>query len=213
MNGFLRGMLLAVLSGIALALAGCGGGGGSSNPPGASAPTVVVQPLPLPGPYAVSCSNVVQDFSRVDAGEDVNSYWEGNPSDNGMPRYATDLLADPGNTLIATVTAPQDSNLYGSFAGQEVAFVVLACYPTAVDNPFDNYSLPTGKVVPHAGRIGCAVICGPLGSLSGDCVFTWLHRQPDLQRLHFRGCPFRKLRVRCNRAVSRRPALFRPHDR
>ena len=149
MNGFLRGMLLAVLSGIALALAGCGGGGGSSNPPGASAPTVVVQPLPLPGPYAVACSNVVQDFSRVDAGEDVNSYWEGNPSDNGMPRYATDLLADPGNTLIATVTAPQDSNLYGSFAGKEVAFVVLACYPTAVDNPFDNYSLPTGKVVPH----------------------------------------------------------------
>jgi len=26
---------------------------------------------------------------------------------------------------------------------------VLACYPTTVDNPFDNYSLPTGKVVPH----------------------------------------------------------------
>jgi hypothetical protein len=42
MNGFLRGTLLAALSGIALALAGCGGGGGSSNPPGASAPTAVV---------------------------------------------------------------------------------------------------------------------------------------------------------------------------
>ena len=80
MNGFLRGSLLAALSGIALALAGCGGGGGGSNPPGASAPTVVVQPLPLPGPYAVACSNVVQDFSRVGAGEDVTSYWEGNPS-------------------------------------------------------------------------------------------------------------------------------------
>ena len=146
MNGFLRGTLLAALSGIALALAGCGG---SSNPPGASAPTVVVQPLPLPGPYAVACSNIVQDFSRVGAGEDVQSYWEGMPSDNGTLRYATDLLADPGNTLIATVTAPQDSNLYGSFAGQNVAFVVLACYPTTVDNPFDNYSLPTGKVVPH----------------------------------------------------------------
>jgi hypothetical protein len=105
--------------------------------------------LPLPGPYAVACSNVAQDFRRVGAGEDVTSYWEGNPSDSGMPRYVTDLLADPGNTLIATVTAPQDSNLYGSFAGQEVAFVVLACYPTTVDNPFDNYSLPTGKVVPH----------------------------------------------------------------
>jgi predicted dienelactone hydrolase len=148
MNGFLRGTLLAALSGIALALAGCGGGS-SSNPPGASAPTVVVQPLPLPGPYAVACSNIVQDFSRVGAGEDVQSYWEGMPSDNGTLRYATDLLADPGNTLIATVTAPQDSNLYGSFAGQNVAFVVLACYPTTVDNPFDNYSLPTGKVVPH----------------------------------------------------------------
>ena len=150
MNGFLRGRLLAALSGIALALAGCGGGGSSSsNPPGASAPTAVVQPLPLPGPYAVACSNVVQDFNRVGAGEVVTSYWEGNPSDNGMARYATDLLADPGNTLIATVTAPNDSNLYGSFAGDNVAFVVLACYPTTVDNPFDNYSLPTGKVVPH----------------------------------------------------------------
>ena len=148
MNGFLRGTLLAVLSGIALALAGCGGGG-SSNPSGASAPTAVVQPLPLPGPYEVACSNVVQDFNRVGDGEDVTSYWEGAPSGDGTPRYVTDLLADPGNTLIATVIAPQDSNLYGSFAGQNVEFVVLACYPTTVDNPFDNYSLPTGKVVPH----------------------------------------------------------------
>jgi predicted dienelactone hydrolase len=150
MNGFLRGTLLAALSGVAFALVGCGGGGGGSNPPGASAPTVVVQPLPLPGPYAVACSNVVQDFSRVGAGEDATSYWEGVPSANGMPRYATDLLADPWNTLIATVTAPQDSNLYGSFAGQEVTFVVLACYPTTVDNPRPDYPLwTTGKVVPH----------------------------------------------------------------
>ena len=147
MNGFLRGTFLA-LSGIALALAGCGGGGGG-NPPGASAPTVVEQPLPLPGPYTVACSNVAQDFSRLGTGEVATSYWEGNPSDNGMTRYATDLLSDPGNTLIATVTAPQDSNLYGSFAGDNVAFVVLACYPTTVDNPYDNYLLPTGKVVPH----------------------------------------------------------------
>ena len=147
MIGFLRGTLLAALSGIALALAGCGGGG--SNPPGASAPTAVVQPLPLPGPYAVACSNVVQDFSRVGTGEDATSYWEGNPSGTGLPRYATDLLADPDNTLIATVTAPMDSNLYGSFAGQNVAFVVLACYPTTADNPRPDYPLPTGKVVPH----------------------------------------------------------------
>src|SRR3972149_8637106 len=90
MNGFLRGTLLAALSGIALALAGCGGGG-SSNPPGASAPTAVVQPLPLPGPYAVACSNVVQNFNLVDvgAGEDVEGYWEGMPSDDGTRREQT----------------------------------------------------------------------------------------------------------------------------
>jgi predicted dienelactone hydrolase len=148
MNGFLRGMPLVALSGLILALTGCGGGGGS-NPPGTSAPTVVVQPLPLPGPHAVACSNVEQDFSRVGAGEDVQSYWEGAPSDNGTSRYVTDLLADPDNTLIATVNAPPDSNLYGSFAGQNVKFVVLACYPTTADNPDNNYLLPTGKIVPR----------------------------------------------------------------
>ena len=152
MNGFLRGSLLAVLSGIALALAGCGGGGGSSNPPGTSAPTAVVQPLPLPGPYAVACSNIVQDFSRVGVGEDVTSYWSGMPSDSGMARYVTDLLADPDNTLIATVTAPQDSELYGEFVGQQVRFVVIVCYPTTADNPRPDYPLnppQTDRVVPH----------------------------------------------------------------
>ena len=130
-----------------LALVGCGGG--DLNPPGASAPTDVVQPLPLPGPYAVACSNIVQDFDRVGAGEDVQSYWEGKPSDTGTPRYATDLLSDPGNTLIAAVTAPNDPNLYGEFAGRQAEFVVLACYPTAADNPRPDYPLPTGRVVPH----------------------------------------------------------------
>jgi len=149
LNRFLCGTLLAALSGITLAFAGCGGGGSASNTPGAPAPTVVVQPLPLPGPFAVACSNIVQDFSRVGDGEDVNGYWEGMPSDNGVQRYAADLLADPGNTLIVKVNAPMDPNLYGSFAGQEVAFVVLACYPTAADNPRPGYTLPTGDNVPH----------------------------------------------------------------
>ena len=152
MNGFLRGSLLAALLGIALALAGCGGGGGSSNPPGASAPTAVVQPLPLPGPYAVACSNIVQDFTRLAPGEDVTSYWSGIPSASSVPRYVTDLLADPANTLIVTVTAPQDSTLYGDFAGQQVEFAVLVCYPTTADNPRPDYPLnppQTDRVVPH----------------------------------------------------------------
>ena len=74
------------------------------------------------------------------------------PSDSGLPRYVTDLLADPGNTLIATVTAPQDSDLYGEFAGQQVEFVVLVCYPTTADNPRPDYPLnppQTDRVVPH----------------------------------------------------------------
>jgi predicted dienelactone hydrolase len=147
MNGFLRGSLLAAFLGIALALAGCGGGDSGSNPP-----TAVVQPLPLPGPYAVACSNIVQDFTRLAPGEDVTSYWSGIPSSSGTPRYVTDLLADPANTLIATVSAPTDSNLYGDFAGQTVQFVVLVCYPTTADNPRPDYPLnppQTDRVVPH----------------------------------------------------------------
>jgi predicted dienelactone hydrolase len=162
MNRFLRGALLPVLSGIALllALAGCGGGGsdnsyllGALAPTPApsettiSAPNAVVQPL-APGPYTVACSNIVQDFSKVVTGE-VTDYWEGLP-DNSTPRYITDLLADPGNTLIATVTAPQDSDLYGDFAGLSLQFVVVVCYPTTADNPRPNYPLSsTDRLVPH----------------------------------------------------------------
>jgi predicted dienelactone hydrolase len=108
--------------------------------------------LQLPGPYAVACSNIVQDFTRLLPGEDVTSYWEGIPSGSGTPRYVYDLLADPGNTLIATVTAPTDSNLYGEFAGQPFKFVVLVCYPTTADNPRPDYPLnppQTDRVVPH----------------------------------------------------------------
>ena len=163
MNLFLRGSL--VMSGIALllALAGCGGGGDgdynyllgdlaptptpSETTPVASTPSTVVQPLSV-GPYAVACSNVVQDFSKVITGE-VTDYWEGLP-DNGTPRYITDLLADSGNTLIATVTAPQDSDLYGDFAGQTLQFVVIVCYPTTADNPRPDYPLSsTDRSVPH----------------------------------------------------------------
>jgi predicted dienelactone hydrolase len=60
-----------------------------------------------------------------------------------------DLLVDPADTLSVTVTAPNDSSLYGAFAGKQVAFVVLACYPTNPNNPQPDYPLPTGHVVPH----------------------------------------------------------------
>lgn len=122
---------------------------------GASAhadPTLVVAPLPLPGPHPVACSNVAQDFSRVAPGENVAAYWEGIPRGDGTPRYVTDLLADPANTLAVSVTAPNDGDVYGSFAGRTIPSVVLVCYPTTAGNPRPDYALPTGRVVPHMQR-------------------------------------------------------------
>ncbi|OIP50769.1 MAG: hypothetical protein AUK28_01305 [Desulfobacterales bacterium CG2_30_60_27] len=151
MKAMLQGVLLLALSGFALALAGCGGGGGGGGgtAPDQSLPSTVVDPLALPGPYAVACSNIAQDFSRVAPGEDAQGYWEGSPSAGDTPRYVTDLLADPAHTLSVMVTAPNDANLYGSFVGQQLEFVLFACYPTAPDNPRADYPLPTGDVVPH----------------------------------------------------------------
>ncbi|HET7032793.1 MAG TPA: hypothetical protein VFJ48_06680, partial [Casimicrobiaceae bacterium] len=109
----------------------------------------VLQPLPLPGPYPVGCSNVTQDFSRVAPGEDVQNYWEALPRDNGSPRMITDLLSDPANTLGVTVKAGNDSDVFGSYTGRTLRFIVLVCYPTTASNPYPDYLLPTGRSVPH----------------------------------------------------------------
>jgi predicted dienelactone hydrolase len=149
MTPAVRHGLLTLLSSATLAIAGCGGGGGGGgDATEPSAPTVVVQPLPVAGPFAVGCSNVAQDFTRIASG-DAQDYWEGVPSDGGAQRYVTDLLADPANTLTVRLTAPGDSGLYGSFAGQQVTFVVVACYPTLDGNPRPDFQLPTGRIVPH----------------------------------------------------------------
>ncbi len=129
---------------IATALIGCGGGSGDDGRPRVSVP-----PLALPGPYTIACSNVAQDFARVPGGEDAQDFWEGKPASNGAPRYLTDLLTDPAHTLSVTVNAPNDAELFGSFAGSPVGFSVLACYPTTADNPRPDYALPTSQIVPH----------------------------------------------------------------
>lgn len=120
------------------------GGGRGDSPPAASA-----QPLPLPGPHEVACSNIEQDFTRLGPGGDAKDYWEGTPSPDGTPLYVTDLLADPDNTLTAAVTAPRHPRLYGDFAGQTVEFAILVFYPTTSGNPRPDYVLPTGDVLPH----------------------------------------------------------------
>ena len=117
--------------------------------PAAALPTTVYPPLTFPGPYSVACSNVMQDFTRLRSGEDVQAYWEGVARDDGSPRYITDLLSDPAHTLSASVTAPADSDVYGSFAGQTLPYVVIVCYPTASTNTRPDYAMPNGKSVPH----------------------------------------------------------------
>lgn len=143
----LQGVLLLAFSGFALALAGCGGGGDTA--PVQSVPSLVVPALALPGPSTVACNNIAQDFSRLLPGEEAQDYWVGSPSANNTPRYVTDLLADPANTPSVVIAATNDANLYGSFAGQQVEFVLFACYPTVAANTRADYPLPTGDLMPH----------------------------------------------------------------
>ncbi len=107
----------------------------------------VVDPLP-PGPYAVGCSNIAQDFSRVQPGESAQNYWEGYP-DGSRDRYVTQLLSDPADALVVNVTVPDDRELYTNRATTQVPFALLVCYPTSADNPYPDYPLPSGMAVPH----------------------------------------------------------------
>ena len=113
----------------------------------------VLPPLPPVGPYAVGCSNLEQDFTRVPPGESAQDYWEGLPRGN-TPRFVTDLLVDPSRSLTYQVTFPNDSGVFGSFAGRTMPYVLVVCYPTDPSNPRPDYPLPTGNVIPHMQRGG-----------------------------------------------------------
>ncbi len=106
-----------------------------------------------PGPNPVGCSNIAQDFSRVPAGDSAQDYWEGKPAGR-TPRYITDLLADPANTLTVSLVVPNDRGLFGPYVNQTFPHVVLVCYPTSAANARPDYPLPTGDVVPHMQRGG-----------------------------------------------------------
>src|SRR5437588_8337554 len=67
----------------------------------ASDSEAIVPPIG-PGPYPVACSNVAQDFSRLQPGDTPDAYWEGEPA-AGRARYVTSLLADPANAFVVNL--------------------------------------------------------------------------------------------------------------
>ena len=113
----------------------------------ASDPLATVDPLPA-GTYPVGCSNVEQDFSRVQPGESAQQYWQGFPAGGGE-RYVSQLLVDPADALQVALPVPDDRELYVDRAQTQVMYTFLVCYPTASTNPYPDYPLPTGSVVPH----------------------------------------------------------------
>jgi len=109
-----------------------------------------IPPSP-PGIHKVGCSNIAQDFTRVPPGKSAQDWWEGYP-DGDTPRYLTDLLAEPANSLVVNLPLPRDFTLYGFFGGRTYAHVVLVCYPTTSGNDRPDYVLPGGQSVPHMQR-------------------------------------------------------------
>jgi dienelactone hydrolase len=112
-----------------------------------------------PGQYAVACSNVEQDFTRIASGSSAEDYWEGNSG-----RYVTDLLIDPAHSFVVPVPIPDDSNLFSKYAGATFPYANLICYPTDPSNSRPGYVLPTGNVVPHMQR-GAQSPIFPAGSV------------------------------------------------
>src|SRR5947207_518065 len=119
------------------------------------ADSLAVVPPAAPGPFAVGCSDLTQDFSRLAPGESPSDYWEGRP-DGNRPRYVINLLADLDHAFFMSVAVPNDGTLYGSYAGAGIDVVTLVCYPTSADNPRPGYTLPNGVIIPHMQQQGAS---------------------------------------------------------
>lgn len=118
-----------------------------------AARTVESAPLP-PGPYAVACTDVAYDSNlATQMGGSPADFWEGNPL-NGVPRYFTDILLEPGDTKQIAPIAPNDSGAYPQTANQPVPFVVIVCYPTDPGNSRPDYPLQGSSSVPKMQRAG-----------------------------------------------------------
>lgn len=107
----------------------------------------------LAGNYAVGCSNVEQDFSRLRNGESAADYWEGNPLVDGS-HYVTDLLVSPGNALTYKVNVPAVSEIdvFEKQGGKALQYAAVVCYPTPNSSTRADYTLPSGVKVPRMQR-------------------------------------------------------------
>ena len=79
-----------------------------------AAQAVVVPPLALPGPYAVECSNVAQDFSRLSPGEDAVSYWRGVARANGSQRRPANRVLPRRQRTMRISHRPPGSDVSGT---------------------------------------------------------------------------------------------------
>jgi hypothetical protein len=109
----------------------------------------LVSPI-APGRFAVACSNVAQDTSRIAPGLSASDYWEGR-----YDHYVSEILANPQATLRFNAPVPFQPALYPNSFGRTVPFVVIVCHPTPRSNSDPGYVLPfTGEVIPHMQPAG-----------------------------------------------------------
>ena len=117
--------------------------------------TRIVNPIPA-GRFAVACSNIAQDTSRMIAGSNPSDYWEGRRVD-GAERYISEILSAPQTALRFNVHVPDRRALYPGHFDQDVVFVAIVCHPTPRTNSDPEYVLPgSGDVVPHMVPAGGA---------------------------------------------------------
>ena len=105
------------------------------------------------GKYAVACSNVEQDFTRLKAGSAASDYWEGNPLSDGS-HYVTELLVSPADALTYKVNVPRQSEIdvFEKQGGKQLQYAAIACYPTTAANTRADFTLPDGNKVPKMQR-------------------------------------------------------------
>ncbi len=164
-----------------------------------------------PGPFAVGCSNIEQDFSRVPAGDSPQSFWDG-ASDG---RYVTDLLVDPAHAFVVQQTNPDDFEHVRHVCRRHLSLRRRwsAIRPTA------PIRAPTTCCRPATWCRTCsAARSRPIfpGGSERFPVLLFSHGlsgQPDRRRLHRGAEGVRELRLRRRRAVPRRPALRRHRAR